>query len=619
MSIKVDRRTFVTGASILVASLGVGCSAPATNGGSQAASGANAASSAEGTPAAEGPLFGNPGIYTGTGLGRNGDVNVTLTAAENAIEQIEVESKETITIGIDAMEQLVGRVVEHQSIAADTISGATFSSAAFFEALNDAVDQAGGNRDALNIKYELEAPDYVTEADLVIVGAGGAGLTAARRAMDDGASIILIDKNGVVGGNTSCTAVGPNAAGSKTQEALGSTYTVEQMTVDQSEDPKARPELVASMVVNSGEMIDWYAESCGMEFELDDHMESVVKMKNYFPGLEGHDAPSSGVLAVDTTHKQLAENEDVHIYTNVAATQLVSDGGKVTGVVATDAQGNEITFTGKAVILAAGGYSFNHDIIDAANPALKNAGSDQIAPVTGDAILMAQDLGAEVVDLGEMENSGYICTTMKVAQYMGEADCGWNPEVHRGIPRGFFVNKAGERFTSETDFTRETILSQEDGYAFHIFPANEETVRDGVERFIKFGIVKRESSPEALAQALGIDEATFAATLAEWNASASNGEDAKYNRDDEGVVAIDETDLCGYAFQNTIHYCMGGILIDADAHVLDTTGNVIPGLYAAGETTGGVHGGTRRDGSGITDSLTFGYVAGKTAAMEVLA
>lgn len=605
---KMSRRTFVTYTGALMAGM-------AAFGAGLAPSAARADEAAGG----DNPLFAKPGTYTGVGIGRNGDVSVTLTVTESAIENIEVDSKETITIGKEAINALVDQVVKHQSIMPDTISGATFSSVAFYKALDDAIEQAGGDRERLDVSIPKATPQYVTEADLIVVGSGGAGMTAARRAMDDGVSIIVLEKSGTIGGNTNCTAVGPNAAGSKTREKLGSTYTVEQMTADQSEDPLARPELAASLAKNSGEMIDWYAESCGMEFELDEHNETVVKMKSYFPGLEGHDAPSSGVLAIDTTHSQLKENPDVHIYTNIRAMRLIKDGDRVAGVIAKDKLGNKVTFTGRGVILATGGYSFNHAIIDAANPGLTNAGTDQVAPVTGDGILMAQELGADVVDLGELENSGFVCTTLRVAQYMGEADCGWNPDVHRGIPRGFFVNLSGERFVSETDFKRENFLAQQDGRIFHIFPANEETVRDGVERFIKLGVVKRASSPQALATALRFDGEGLADTLEEWNKGAKSGKDLKYKRDDEGVVPIDETDLCGYAFKNTIHYCMGGVLIDPDAHVLDTEGGIIPGLYAAGETTGGVHGGNRRDGSGIADSLTFGFVAGRTAAGEILA
>ncbi|WP_350454386.1 FAD-binding protein [Slackia heliotrinireducens] len=613
MGMNIDRRKFVIGAGVAAASLSFGC-APS-----------NAGSSSSNEPeqdmeAPEGPLYGNPGTFESRAAGRNGDVNVSVTVAEDGIQDITVESKETVTIGKFAINERIDHILKTQSIATDTVSGATFSTFAFYKALNAALEEAQPiETEYLNRKAPYEPVEYVTEADLVIVGAGGAGLTAARKAVDAGASVIVLDKNGVWGGNTNCMAVGPNAAGSKTQEELGSTFTVDDFYAFQTEDPLAQPDLVEALVSTSGEMIDWYHDVVGMEFELDDHNPSVVKMKSYFPDLVDRDAPSSGVLAVDTVSKQLLDNENAHLYKNITASELVQDdSGRVVGVVATDANGVQNTFTGKAVILATGGFGFNHEMIDAANPALATAGTDEVAPTSGDGIIMAQTLGAGTVDMGELENSGYMVCMMKASMYLGEADCGWNPDLHRGIPRGIFLNLDSVRFTDETNFTRETILGQPEGRVFHIFPATEDTIRDSVERAIELSIVKRASTAADLATGLGLDPDAFTAVLDEWNAGARDGVDNQYGRTDEGVVAL-ENDICGYEFQNTIHYCMGGLTIDPEAHVLDESGAPIAGLYAAGETTGGVHGGNRRDGSGISDSLTYGYIAGRNAAAEVLA
>ena len=596
MSFAINRRTFITGSLVTAAGIGL-----ATTGVCAAA-------------AQEAPLFGAPGTYTGTGLGRNGEVNVTVTLSDSAIEGIEVQSSETMTIGAAAMEKMAARVVETQSTSVDMVSGATFSSVAFIAALSDAIRQADCDEARLSIAVPQEPVDYVTEADLIVVGGGGAGLIAALKAADQGASVIVIDKAGITGGNTNAAATGPNCAGSKVQEELGDTMTVDDFRAAQLEDPLARPELVDALVDNSGEAIDWLHDEHDIKFKLDDRNQGQVKADT---GIEGRDAPGTGQVVVKMATETLEGNPDAHIYLNVRATELVVDGsGRVTGVVAETPQG-EVSFAGKAVLLSAGGYGFNPELFCRENPELANCGSDEASHVTGDAILMAEQIGAQIVDISQVENSGFICTTRGISQYMGEADCGWMPEVHRGLPAGFFVNKEGIRFTNETELTRSLVLEQTDGYAFHIFPT--ERIMGGIERGIALGVVFAEDTPEALADKLGItNAAALADAIAIWNKGAEQGEDLTYGRDDEGVIALGEK-CRGYAFQNTIHYCMGGVLIDPETHVLDLDGNPIAGLYAAGETTGGVHGSNRRDGSGIADSFIFGYIAGRNIANEIFA
>lgn len=212
--------------------------------------------------------YANPGTYTATAAGRNGDITLTVTFSENAIEDIQIEDSETPTIGEAAMEEMRAQVLDSQTLAPDTISGATISSEAFLRALSDAAAQAGasagtGSPEAAPAK----SADYsVTEADLIIVGAGGAGMTAAHTAMENGASVILIEKSGVVGGNSLCSAMGINASGSQIQEELGMEYATDELLRELQMRYGGRENLVDAYVEASGETVDWFHTDLGIEF-----------------------------------------------------------------------------------------------------------------------------------------------------------------------------------------------------------------------------------------------------------------------------------------------------------------------------------------------------------------
>lgn len=201
-------------------------------------------------------VFSAPGTYTAAAAGINGDVKLTVTVSADAITNIAVESSETPTIGVAAMDQLKQSVLENQTITVDAVAGATISSNAFLTALKDCIEQAGGDLNALSGEAAAAGQDYsVTNADVIVVGAGGAGLMAAMAASDEGASVILLEKSGYVGGNTLCATMGINAAGSAVQNAAKNPATVEDLIEIQSNNEDARPELVQAYAENSGEAI----------------------------------------------------------------------------------------------------------------------------------------------------------------------------------------------------------------------------------------------------------------------------------------------------------------------------------------------------------------------------
>ncbi len=559
--------------------------------------------------------FSSPGTYTASAVGKNGDVTVTATFSETAIEAIEVEEAETPTLGGVAIEAMTAQALEEQTLTPDAVSGATESSMAFLTALADAAAQAGASEIG-----EAQAPkaaevDYsITDADVIIVGAGGAGLTAAYTALEKGASVIVLEKSGVVGGNALCSQQGINAAGSKVQEALGMEFATPELLKEAQMNYGGREELVDAYVAASGETVDWFAEELGIEFEGKtgdkvDPQNPLASVLTDHPGggdvfmVKANKDGYTSVTLINALDKAL-KAAGVTVYVNTEATKLLTDtDGNVIGVKATGADGSEIEFNGKAVLLATGGFGQNHEMVAEVRPDLANAITDEIAPTTGDGIRMAKELGAKTVDLEFMQTFPHVP--------YGDT---WLPPM--AMPGGFmttaiFVNQDAQRYTSEGFETSDATLQQEAAYV--IF--GEADLNDSLKLLEARGFVKSGDSVADLAGELGLDAAALEATVEQWNTDCAAGADSLF---DNHKLQPLEGKLYGYRFGVGAHYMMGGLLINGNTQVLDENEQPISGLYAAGEVTGGFHGEVRIDGSGTGDAFTFGHLAGEKIAEAVV-
>ncbi|MCD8104372.1 MAG: flavocytochrome c [Lachnospiraceae bacterium] len=551
---------------------------------------------------AEEAVFSNPGTYTATETGINGDVTLTVTFSDSEITDIQVESSETPTIGAAAMETLTETVLANQSLAIDTVSGATLSSTAYIAALTSCVEQAGGdletlqNREIADSDSDEEAYP-VTEADVIVIGAGGAGLSAAKTADENGASVILIEKSSNIGGNTLCATMGINAAEPQVQTDLGVTVTVEELIEAQMNNEDAIEELVTTFAVNSGETIDWLA-SLGVEFTTEGGNSDFMLMATA-------DGKTSTTL-INALNNSL-DSTDITLYLNTAATSLVTDeNGIVVGVVCEDADGNEVTFTGSSIVLCTGGFGQNSELLAEVRPDLANAITDEIAPTTGDGLLMAQELGANTVNLEDIQLFPHVIVGYGLLTPMNMPG-GFNPDA-------IFVNENAERFVAEAFEVSDAILEQPDGMAYCIF--TEDNLNETLEGLMELGYIVSGETVEELAEKLGLDAEALQATIDQWNADCEAGADSQFGR--ESNLNKLEGTLYGYNFGVGAHYFMGGILINEYTQVVDTNGDAIEGLYAAGEVTGGFHGNYRIDGSGTADAFVFGRLAGKYAAANAM-
>ena len=549
-------------------------------------------------------VFSNPGTYSATASGRNGDVTVTLTVTESEITSIEVESEETETIGVSAMNSLTETIIANQSLAVDSVSGATLSCDAYFEALNDCIEQAGGDLEALNGEIAAVETEYTTEADIIVVGAGAAGMTAAVTASNNGKTVILLEKSSSVGGNTLCAANGINALDSDVQLASEDYQNaetslenfVELHTNDLNKDDLS---LVETLAEASGETINYFT---GLGVELAPEISDDSRNSSSNPYLlKEANGESTAVTLINAISGALDET-DVILYKNMDATTLVQDEtGRVTGVTATDENGNEVTFSGNAVLLTTGGFGQNQELIAEANPSLAGAITDEQAPTTGEGLLMAEAVGAGTVDLGEIQTFPSVISGYGMFMSFGL----WNSGD------AILVNADGDRFVKEQFEVPSEILAQEGSLAYGIFDADN--YNDNYQNMIDNGFMFTADNLDDLAAQLGIDAEGLKAAVEQWNADAETGTDTVYGR--ENLTTIEGT-YYGYIVGVGAHYFMGGITINSDTQVLDTEGNVIEGLYAAGEVTGGLHGSQRVDGTGLADSFVMGRVAGNVLSAE---
>ncbi len=553
--------------------------------------------------------FAEDGKITATGVGQgiDGDVVVQVTADATTIYDVQVlEQNETPGIGSVAVEKLPGAIVETNSIAVDSISGATVTSDAIKNAIRQALTDSGIDPAPFETAPAEAAPVERTaetlDCDVVIVGAGGAGLTAAVRATQAGAKVLVLEKMSFVGGNSLKASGGMNCAGTKFQAAAGITDSgVREFVEDTMNGGHFLNDLglVATMAINSAEAVEWL-ESIGAPLPKVAATGGTVHKYLHSP----EDGSPVGSYLVAKLSEE-AEKQGIEVMLNTTATEILMDNGAAVGVKAEDAA-HDYTINAEAVILATGGFGANFELMCSFNPSLANAVTTNHPGATGDGILMAEAVGAATVDMDQIQlhPTVYQATSMLVSEKMRSLG-------------SILVNQEGKRFTNDLA-TRDAVsaaeLEQTGGYAYIVFDQNLVDNNKSAKEYIANGMAVQGDTYEALAEAIGVDPATFVETMNTWNAAVASGVDSEFGRNNGMDADLSTAPFYAIQIAPGIHHTMGGIKIDTETHVISTEGNVIPGLYAAGETTGGVHGGNRIGGNAVCDFVVFGRIAGANAA-----
>ena len=595
---------------------------------------------------------------TATIKGFGGDITVTVILDGENIKDVIIDGPgETEGIGQKIIDEWPLAFVEYNGIV-DTYSGATFAGitrAAVIEAMRQALQNAGVNPDDYMREMEKDeaAGDVTVETDIVVVGAGGAGMTAALTASDAGKSVLLIESQPAVGGNSVKSTGGMNAAKTVYQDAneFGESAGVEK-TLKAAEaysdneaitalaatvkeqweawqaDPKGYfdstelfaldtliggkglndPELVNTLVNNSAAAIE-YLDSIGIHLNNVAAFGGASVKRIHRPVNDEGKVVSVGAYTVPLLEKAVAARDNLALMTNLTATKLLTDeSGAVCGLEAATQDGYTVTVKAKAVILATGGFGANLDMVVQYKPDLAGFMTTNAAGIQGQGILMAVEIGADTVDMEQIQ----IHPTV-------QADTA--SLITEGL-RGdgaILVNANGERFIDEVG-TRDVVsaaeIAQPDSFSWLVVDQKMVDASSVIQGYITRGLMLQGDTYEALANELGIPADAFAATMEKWNGYVADKNDPDFGRT-SFAQPLDTAPYYAVKVTAGIHHTMGGLKIDSQTHVLNKEGQIIPGLFAAGEVTGGVHGGNRLGGNAVADFVVFGRIAGQEAADSI--
>lgn len=592
------------------------------------------------------------GSFTGTAKGM-GDVSVTLTLTDNVITDCTAKGdEETPGIGSVVIEQFPGEVVEGNTINLDSISGATITSNAFVEAAKAALTEAGLNPDDYMAKADKTANGETVsyDADVVVIGAGGAGMTAAMTAADAGQKVVILESQAMVGGNSARATGGMNAAKTVYQDenefdqaagvektlataaekyadnetitALAKTVSeqwaayqanptgyfdsVELMELDTMVGGKGinDPELVKTLCEGTADAIDWLDEN-GITLHNVSSFGGASVKRIHRPVNEEGKVVSVGAYMIPLLQEN-CEKRGIDIVLNTTVDTILTDAnGAAVGVSGTDKDGNTVVVNAKSVILATGGFGANLDMVTQYKPELAGFMTTNAAGAQGQGIEMATAIGAGTVDMDQI-------------QIHPTVEANTAALITEGL-RGdgaILVNANGERFIDEVG-TRDVVsaaeIAQPGSYSWLIVDQAMADASSVIQGYIKKGYTKTGATYEELAKELDVDPAAFANTMETWNGYVEAKNDPDFGRTS---FANPLNNGPYYAIKVTagVHHTMGGVTINSATEVLKEDGTVIPGLFAAGEVTGGVHGANRLGGTAVADFVVFGRIAGESAA-----
>lgn len=615
-----------------------------------------------------------PGEFTVTAPGHNGDLPMVVKLSEDKIEAIDIDtSGESEGIADVVFTRIPQQIIEGQTLNVDVLSGASVTSNGVIDGVAKAVKLAGANPDILRKRPKaasaLKKADEELTTDVVVVGAGGAGLTAAAKVLQEGKSVIVVEKFPAVGGNTVRTGGPMNAADPQWQRAFaaipGESHTLKEMMeldvnqideeyqadfrqlqqeirqyLAENEDQEGylfdstlfyrlqtylggkrvdlkgnriygNYELVKILTDHALESVQWL-EEVGVEFDKEDVTMPVGALWR-----RGHKPLKSEGYAYVSALKEFVESKGGVILTDTAVKELLTTDGKVTGVVGEGLNGQKITVHAGAVVLASGGFGANTKMLKQYNTYWTDIEDDiktsNSPAITGDGILLGQSVGADLVGMG-------------FSQMMPVSD----PEtgaLFSGLqvpPQNFImVNQAGKRFVNEYGSRDKlTQAAIDNGGLFYLIADDRmketayNTSQAKIDKQVAAGTLYRADTLEELAEQLGMEPAILVETIHNYNRYVDEGHDPEFGKDVFDLKA-EQAPFYATPRKPAVHHTMGGLKIDAHTHVLNEAGNIIPGLYAAGEVAGGIHAGNRLGGNSLTDIFTFGRIAGVTAVSEL--
>lgn len=611
-----------------------------------------------------------PGTYSVTAAGHNSQVPMKVTFSENRIENIDIDTRgETIGIADTVWQRMPEQIISGQTLNVDAVSGASDTSRGVLNGVADAVSLAGADPDVLKKRPKPDKGEMKGtveySADVVIVGGGGTGLSAAATSVQAGKKTILVEKFPAVGGNTIRTGGPMNAADPEWQNTFdalpGEAATLKSLmeTPDEKIDPEYLDDfhelqgqlkeyldsgehflfdskllheiqtylggkrtdlngteihgdytLVKTLVDNALKSVGWL-QSIGVRFDPNE-----VTMPVGAKWRRGHKPLENQGFEYISNLQRYVKEQGGQIITDTRVQKLLKENNQIVGLEATNADGQQVIVHANAVILASGGFAANTKMVQKYNTYWTKV-DDDIATsnspaITGDGIKLGTDVGADLVGMG-------------FSQMMPVSDP-VTGELFSGLqvpPANFvMVNNKGDRFVDE--YESRDVLSQaaiDNGSLFYLI-ADENikgtaynTSQEKINEQVEAGTLFKDDTLEGLAKQIKIDPTELVTTITKYNSYVDAGHDPEFGKD-VFDLKVEKAPFYATPRKPALHHTMGGLKIDSSAHVLDTSGQPISGLYAAGEVAGGLHAGNRLGGNSLADIFTFGRIAAQTAAKE---
>ena len=542
-----------------------------------------------------------PGTYTAEAEGIRSTVKLAVTFSEDAITDIEIlEQGESRNIADAALEQIPAEILDKQSLAVDVVSSVTFTSRAIINAVTDACEQAGGNMDLLKAPIEETPQDEEVTADVVVVGMGLAGVTASMSALDQGATVVAVEKAGAAGGSSKYSGGFITGVGTEQQQAVGYDLDVDgymdyfDSCTDQSvKTDETDRDAVRAMIERSAGDIE-FLEEHGIGITGPDGFGGDFLVWHYpDTRTSAFDGDAGGADHIVAGMDYLDAQENFSIYYNTPATSILTDdSGAITGVLCERDDGSTLTVNAKSVVLSCGGWAASPELMERFCPDFP---SEWVLPYTtaamtdtGDGITMAEALGAAVYEDGwwmdlaiGVDPGGYttyfpdtLNGLINYANYFvvdGEGTRVFNVNALYG-PRSIAIADAMER--TGKIFSIFTAEGFENGIAFI-----EENGRVDDKNIYKADTL------EELAEKTGMDVENFTAQVARYNEMCANGVDEDMGQ--TTLIPIGEGPYYAVSVKTITMGTIGGLKTNDDNQVLSTDGTPIEGLYGAGELING--------------------------------
>lgn len=571
------------------------------------------------------------GTYTAKAPGIHGDVTVTVTFTKDKIADVKVTHSETPGIGSKAAELLPGRIVERQSPQVDGVTGATITSTAIRTAVADTVKQAGADPAALvPLAVKKQAKNETVDTDVVVVGGGGAGMSATIRTRMNGLNVVLVEKMPFISGAASISGGQVVAQGSKLQKAFGVTDdSVESMVKDFQANGHNLNDLskLTLYAKNVGPTIDWLHDQVGVKFIPND----LPFLAEYSHRRALEFQGGAGTMAQHL--REVIGSNGAKVLFNTRVEKLIVEDGKVTGVEAVDGNtGTKYTIRAKKTLLTTGGYGNNKNLL---TDTYKNTLYYGPVSSTGDGLQMAQKLGVktQLLEYGKRYPNG-----IEVAP--GKAKSTIYANVGAFDQAGILVSRDGLRFVNEKASNRhilDPMLQQKGGMAYVFMDQKswegfyKRLPETGVshEDADKYLAANGKSAPifvkgatlEEAAKLAGINAENLKATVAKYNSFVKAQKDADFGRPVQYMKAEIAAQGPYYIVEQKPRFAttMGGVCTDDHLNLIQSNGKVIPNLYGAGELVGGVMGDDSPAGANVGWALTSGRVAADAIAEAIKA